>query len=66
MNEYIFYTEEGYCESPNETTVENFQVIGFEKGNTKEEALKNLLENNSWIKEYSYNIDKIIGCQVLR
>ena len=33
MNEYIFYTDEGYCESPNGTQTENFQVLGFEKGN---------------------------------
>ena len=66
MNEYIFYTDEGYCESPKEDKVENFQVLGFEKGKTKEDALKMLLENNSWIKDYSYNIEKITGCQVIR
>lgn len=66
MNEYIFYTDEGYCESPNGTQTENFQVLGFEKGNSKEEALKNLLDNNSWIKEYAYNLDKIICIQVQR
>ncbi len=47
MDEYIFYTGEGYCESPNENKVENFQVLGFEKGQSKEEALCKLLENNS-------------------
>ena len=66
MNEYIFYTSEGYCESPSENKVENFQVLGFEKGQSKEEALSKLLENNSWIKENTYNVDEIIGCQVIR
>lgn len=66
MNEYIFYTDEGYCEAPNENVVENFQVIGFEKGKTKEDALKTLLENNPWIKDYSYKVENIIGCQVIR
>ena len=66
MDEYIFYTSEGYCESPNENKVENFQVLGFEKGQSKEEALSKLLENNSWIKDNSYNVDEIIGCPVIR
>ncbi len=66
MNEYIFYTSEGYCESPLSHHVENFQILGFEKGNSKEEALENLLKNNSLIKDYSYSIDEIIGCQILR
>ena len=47
MNEYIFFTGEGYCESPNDNKVENFQVLDFEKAQSKEEALSKLLENNS-------------------
>ena len=66
MNEYIFYTDEGYCESPNGTQTENFQVLGFEKGNSKDEALKKLVDNNIWIKEYGYNVDNIIGIIVQR
>ena len=50
----------------NENKVENFQVLGFEKGQSKEEALSKLLENSSWIKDNSYNVDEIIGCQVIR
>ena len=66
MNEYIFYTDEGYCVAPLPHHVENAQVLGFEKGYTKEEALEKLLENNPWIKDYSYDVNKILGCQVLR
>lgn len=28
MNEYIFYTPEGYCLAPDYSPVENFQVLG--------------------------------------
>lgn len=66
MLEYIFYTDEGYCESPANKIVENFQVLGFEKGDSKAEALNAFLENNAWLKDYSYNVDKIIGCQIVR
>ena len=59
MNEYIFYTDEGYCESPNGTQTENFQVLGFEKGNSKDEALNKLIGNNSWIKESDYSYENI-------
>ena len=42
MNEYIFYTCEGYTEPPAEGhVVENCQVLGRETGETAEEAMAN-------------------------
>ena len=64
MNEYMFYTDEGYCEAPNGKSTENYQVLGLEKGNTKEDALQQLLNNNSWINENGYNPDKIIAVKI--
>ena len=52
MNEYIFYTPEGYTATPNENfEVENCQVLGFAKGKDKVEAKENLLKENPWIIE---------------
>ena len=32
MNHYIFFTPEGYTESPNESEVFTLQVLGYEHG----------------------------------
>ncbi len=59
MNEYIFYTSEGFTQSPDGTACENMQILGFEKGRTFEEAKSNLLKNNPWILEYGFSEDEI-------
>lgn len=45
---YLFYTDEGYTISPNDKDVENFQILGFEEGVDKEDALRNLHKSNMW------------------
>lgn len=50
MNEYIFYTTEGYTTAPNENfEVENCQLIGIASGESKKDALAVLFEENPWI-----------------
>lgn len=66
MNEYIFYTCEGYTEPPAEGhVVENCQVLGRETGETAEEAKRNLLHNRPWIQESGFDIEEIICKQLL-
>lgn len=55
MNTYIFYTNEGHTTAPNDEELENLQVLGIEKGFTKEEALSNLFTNNEWIKTTGFS-----------
>ena len=56
MNEYIFYTTEGYTIAPNENIeVENCQVLGRAFGNNPKEAEENLLKENPWIVEAGFN-----------
>ena len=56
MNEYIFYTPEGYTIAPNENVcVDNCQMIGTAKGKDEREARKNLLRENSWIIDAGFN-----------
>ena len=64
MREFVFYTEEGYTESPTGKTVENLQILGFENGKNKDEAFKTLINNNQWIIENGLNKDKIICKQL--
>ena len=52
--QYIFYSEDGYCESPTGEQVENFQVLGTTNGNNEQQAYANLLKENKWIKENKF------------
>ncbi|NQV17010.1 MAG: hypothetical protein HQ534_00485 [Armatimonadetes bacterium] len=66
MNRFIFISNEGYTYQPNSNTdipdIENSQVIGFSSGKDEVEALNNLLEENKYIKETSF--DQIISYQL--
>lgn len=64
MREFIFYTFEGYTESPAGEIVENLQILGFENGDNENEAFKTLINNNKWIIESGFNKDKIICKQL--
>jgi len=61
MHIFIFYTPEGQCLSPLDDVVENYQVLGFASGNTRDDAFLNLLGENRWIDEMTYDHYKIIA-----
>ncbi len=66
MNEYIFYTDEGYTAAPDRTAeVENCQVLGRAEGSSPGEALKNLLSENPWINDAGFDISRIYTGQLL-
>lgn len=65
MKSYIFYTDEGVTESPNENIVENFQILGFENGINISEALQHLLDNNKWIFETGFSEKKILYKEIV-
>ena len=66
MNEYIFYTIEGYtCPPKEDKKVENCQVLGRSMGNNIEEAKKKLLYDNSWIIECGFDIDEATCVQLV-
>lgn len=65
MNEYVFFTSEGFTQSPNGDDVENFQILGFEKSDNKENAINLLLKHNVWIIDKNFNIQKIESRQLL-
>ncbi|MBQ2740248.1 MAG: hypothetical protein IJF39_01330 [Clostridia bacterium] len=64
MKEFIFYTFEGYTESPTGKVLENLQILGFEKGKNENEAFTALINNNQWIIKSGFNKDKIISKQL--
>ena len=52
MNEYIFYTNEGFTIPPHEEKeVENCQVLGRAFGDNEKNACDNLVKDNPWIKD---------------
>lgn len=66
MNEYIFYTCEGYTDPPKEgEEVENCQVIGREHGKDWKDARKKLVANRPWIKRCGFDIEEFIYKQLL-
>lgn len=64
MTTFIFYTDEGYTIAPNNEELDSLQVLGFEEGKTKEEALVRLYENNTWIKANGF-AEECIRCKAL-
>lgn len=66
MNEYIFYTAEGYTYPPKEgMEIYNCQVLGIAYGETATEAKENLLQEYSWIQECGFNSEEIICKQLV-
>ena len=59
MREFIFLSTEGHTYQPKsescEPDIENIQVIGIEAGKDEEEAFKNLLANNPWLLDTSFD-----------
>ena len=66
MKKFIFVTNEGQTISPNGYEVENMQVIGMvENVSDEDEALKKLLQENSWIFESGFNVAEFIAYEIL-
>jgi hypothetical protein len=67
MKKYIFITQEGSTEAPNNSyEVNNMQVIGIvENVSDEDEALKKLLLENEWIFDAEFNIAEFIVHEIL-
>ena len=73
MKNYIFLTAEGQTFAPSLTesdycvsSVENCQMLGIASGQNQQEALQNLLKENSWIVEVGFNPDEIYGYELAK
>ena len=65
MKQFIFYTTEGYTESPTNAEVGNCQLLGTARGTHEDEALQNLLAENQWIEEQGFSPCEIMARQLL-
>jgi len=59
MAQFIFYICEGSIIAPNNTDIENLQILGIENGSCPNDALEKLLINNTWIEKNGFSKDKI-------
>jgi len=64
MNEYIFYTPQGFTQDPRGNDIENCQLLGRAFGKSKSQAMESLLNENTWIINQGYNPNEII-CKAL-
>ena len=59
VKSFIFVTGEGHTFQPKSNTaipdVENLQVLGFAEGINHRQAFENLLKENRWLHESSFN-----------
>ena len=65
MNTYIFYTTEGYTETPRLEKVENLQILGEARGENESQAFKRLLQESHWILDMGYDVGEIISRQIV-
>lgn len=66
MNEYLFYTDEGFTIAPNENEeVENCQVLGRANGNNETEAREQLARQHPWIKRCGFNIYNAMSVKIV-
>jgi len=66
MKKFIFITGEGFTFQPGsedyEPDIENMQVIGFGEGNTIDDAMENMIDENPYLKNTKFN--KVIGIEI--
>ena len=59
MINYIFVTSEGHTFQPNsksiEPDIENLQAIGFSQGKNSKDAFRNLLKENKYLMNTTFN-----------
>ena len=65
MKRFVFYTCEGYTESPTGEIVENIQVLGFESGKNEKLAREKLISQRKWIEEMGFDKNEIESKQLL-
>jgi hypothetical protein len=61
MKSYIILTNQGFTESPIHQEVFNQQVLGYQNGNTENEAIENLITENPQIVVSGFTKDEMIG-----
>ncbi len=65
MKKFIFVTEEGFTVSPNNSTIDNLQVLGIVSDENKEKAWDIFLKDNSFFFDSEgFSIDNVICYEI--
>jgi len=54
MKSFIFFTNEGFTQDPNNKEISNMQILDTGNGNGILEAFKNFKHNQSHLSEFSF------------
>jgi hypothetical protein len=65
MKSFVFYTYEGYTESPTSEPLENIQLLGFESGKNIKLAKQKLITQRKWIEKTGFDKCEIEATQLL-
>lgn len=61
MKKFIVLSSEGLTIAPNDSEINNFQVLDLcVECENKDGVLEQLLENNTWISEAGYNVENLL------
>lgn len=66
MKEFLIITSEGTTYAPDESEVENCQILGRIEAENEMQARRKLMDDNPWIEECGYNMDETIVLRVFR
>lgn len=65
MNEYLFYTTEGYTFDPELGEIENCQLLGRVLAHNAEEAKRNLIKQELWLHDTAFDVNNAVAVQIL-
>ncbi|MFT7004982.1 MAG: hypothetical protein ACJAWW_002348 [Sulfurimonas sp.] len=54
MKEFIFFTNEGYTQDPNNKVIDNMQILGDGTGNNVVEAFTSFKRNQTYLSEFAF------------
>ena len=63
MKHFIFLTQEGLTKTPDDTDVENLQVLGISKGDNKEKVFENLIKENEYLRQTDF--DEVVAMELV-
>jgi len=55
---------EGYTVSPAMKDLSNMQVLGFESGESKSDAIQKFLKSNEWVQAHGFSVDEMCAIKV--
>jgi len=65
MKRFIIYTTEGYTIAPDNTDIENCQILSFEDANSKEEARDKFFAHHQDLFKHGFSRCKVVCVEIV-